>query len=374
MKIADHMKSRENSFDLLRFFAASLVIFSHSFPLFGIDAQEPLRRLSKTESFGDIAVIIFFVISGFLIGKSWIERPMFFVFAWNRFLRIFPGFFCAIFFAVFVVGPITTTLNFGEYIKNPQLIEYAKSITMFPIRFALPGVFEKNIYPTSVNGSLWTLPMELLMYAGVVFLGLMGAYKNKLMPLVMTVLLVALNILVIPKLGMENELFLYMPLIQFLKFSGYFAAGLCAYVYRDFINLNKWIAVFSLFVWIASFGTSFMDLVSFMALPYVILYLGFSKIIYGNVISKYGDFSYGMYIYAFPVQQMIMHFYGEKITFSVFFLLAYLLSLVMGVLSWHLIEKRALKLKKVILVVYENKFISFCKSFWANLKFKVMPE
>ena len=129
-------ESRENNFTLLRFLAAFMVILSHNFSVWGQKAPV----LNEYSSFAGIGVDIFFVISGFLITKSWLNNPNIIVFFWNRGLRIFPGLICIILFSVFIIGQLVTTLPIKEYLLNPITWKYIGNIFLFPLRSNLPGV------------------------------------------------------------------------------------------------------------------------------------------------------------------------------------------------------------------------------------------
>lgn len=344
MYFSDKIKNRDNNFDFLRFFAASLVIISHSFALFGA-GYEPLKWLSEWDSLGGLALAFFFVMSGFLITKSWIENPDLLNFTKKRFLRIVPGFFFAIFFVVFIIGPLVTTFNLNEYFNNPQLIIYMKNIFMFPIYYDLPGVFNNNIYPNAVNGSIWTLPVEVVMYFSVVAFAFLGIYKRKILPLAITLLFVFVDVNVLPKMGFKNTVFLYLPIVPFFKLLVYFFIGLCFYVYRNYIPYDKTIALLMLIIWVMSFRTQATHFISFLTLPYVIMFVGLLDIKLLKNFSKYGDFSYGLYIYAFPIQQTTIHFLYHRINLFEFFIISYFFTFIVAYLSWNLVEKPFLNLK-----------------------------
>lgn len=141
-------------------------------------------------SLANIGVGIFFVISGYLITKSWERGPQAFNYLKKRALRIFPGLIVVVFLTVFLLGPFVTTLSLNNYFSNPQTWSYLLTILIFPLYyggsyFALPGVFENNPFPNVVNGSLWFLPHMLLLYIVVLALGLAGLIKkrNAIIPL-----------------------------------------------------------------------------------------------------------------------------------------------------------------------------------------------
>ncbi len=184
---------RDNNFDFLRFLAASVVIVSHNFVIFRL--KEP--GLYNYNTLGGIGVSIFFVMSGFLITKSWKENPHFITFLKKRSLRIFPALFFIILFCSFVLGPIVTTLDLIEYFKNGQTWSYLKNLFLYPFQFNLPGVFQNNPFPNVVNGPLWTLPIEFLMYVSIGIIGLFGLINKKIIVPIIIISLLILNLLIL---------------------------------------------------------------------------------------------------------------------------------------------------------------------------------
>jgi len=168
-------------FDVLRIVAALAVILSHSYPLSG--HTEPFTIHAGTTSFamGTDAVVAFFVISGFLITMSWQRRSSVRSYVTKRFARIWPGFAVVVLLGILALGPIATTLTARGYFTDHQTWSYlAHTIVMLPVKFVLPGVFTSNPI-ASVNGSLWTLPYEVLCYIGVLVLGVIGVLRRRLL-------------------------------------------------------------------------------------------------------------------------------------------------------------------------------------------------
>jgi peptidoglycan/LPS O-acetylase OafA/YrhL len=164
---------RENNFNLLRVLAAIAVLFSHCFPLTrGPEAAEPLNALLG-HSLGKVAVLIFFVISGFFVSQSFHRCASLSDFIAARVLRIYPGFIVVLVFGVVVIGAMTTAMPVNEYYSDPSTFIYVlNGLTLKWIQVGLPGVFLTNPYPFAVNGSLWTLFYEVLCYAGAVVVAL----------------------------------------------------------------------------------------------------------------------------------------------------------------------------------------------------------
>lgn len=156
-------RDRFNLFDLLRLIAAILVIYGHSYPLLGLIPPDFITRIFPFVDSGAFVVYIFFTISGFLNAKS-VAKNKATVFYINRSLRIFPGLIVALIFAALLIGPLCTTLPLERYVASPQIWKYIASNSVLSPNYALPGVFGDNLYKTAVNGSLWTLPTEFVLY------------------------------------------------------------------------------------------------------------------------------------------------------------------------------------------------------------------
>jgi peptidoglycan/LPS O-acetylase OafA/YrhL len=146
--IGDVSKGKSNNFDAIRFFAASAVIFSHSYPVTANNNKEILILLSKDQiSLGGLAVAVFFTVSGFLICDSWEKSKSLVTFLKSRILRIFPGLFFALLITAFLLGPLVTTLPLKAYFSNIQTYMYMQSIFLHNTnQYYLPGVFVLNIY------------------------------------------------------------------------------------------------------------------------------------------------------------------------------------------------------------------------------------
>lgn len=333
---------KENNFDFLRFFAASLVILYHSFPIHGdgdSSASNILDFLTR------LPLPIFFIISGFLITKSWINNPHIITFFKKRILRIFPALIATVLFAIFLVGPITIGSLDGirNYFSNPLTWQYAQNIVMRS-RFFLPGIFEDNIFKGAINGSLWTLPVEFWLYISLSLVGYAKILERKRF---VSILIVIVMYWLYHKLSLRSDTamsFLSLPIYWTLKFGIYFYVGSFFYLFREKITFNIFVCLAALVI-LYNYP---VDIVYYITLPYIVLYLALAI---NNRVTKnwgkYGDFSYGLYVYAFPVQQTIMHFGGRNMSLPLFFMSAYFATLLLAIISWNLIEKPALRLKKI---------------------------
>ena len=136
MLLGERTNSRNNNFDILRFFAALHVLILHGVLLFGNDNQNWFVALN--------GVAVFFIISGFLVTRSWCDNPNIFAFLKKRILRIFPALIAVVLFTALILGPIVTTLPLKEYFTDSAFFNYFKNIFLYEIYHLLPGVFQNN--------------------------------------------------------------------------------------------------------------------------------------------------------------------------------------------------------------------------------------
>ncbi|WP_283746683.1 acyltransferase family protein [Bacillus cereus] len=340
------LETRKNNFDIIRFFAAILVMYSHSYPLtMGNDKTEPLMLLTKNQTgFGHLAVTVFFIISGFLITQSFDRSKNFYSFFRARILRIYPALIVLLLLTVFVLGPLLTRVSLTEFFLNPETWKYLfLNISLIGMQYDLPGVFESNSFPISVNGSLWTLWFEFFFY---LIVGLLGGLKliNKKVVLSLFMFCMILSYLYSYIEGplLLNYFFKYINLFV------YFSAGMLFYVFRHEVKLNSQLAILSFVILIIGIYLGNFDQFFPLFGAYTLFYISFQKKVVFSNFSKMGDFSYGIYIYAFPIQQTITFYFNNQLKPSDNFWIALPITLVFSIISWYLIEKQALKLKKKV--------------------------
>lgn len=320
----------QNNFDFLRHAAAILVILAHAYDLNGV--QSPLSRLTAGRlGEGGIAVLVFFMISGYLIPQSYLRRNNAFDYLKSRFLRIIPGIFVVTLLSVFILGPAITTFPLRDYFSETVTWKYLKNGFPINVKYQLPGVFDKN--HQGVNGSLWSIPLEIRCYLGVLLLGIsrLLTYRTALFVVFCFFYLGAVDAL---PFHVKDALYYAM-----------FAAGALFYAFEKYISTCKAALVIAAALLII--GTYYhLWLWIFPVLgTYIILNFANRTCFPSTVLSRYGDFSYGIYIYAFPVQQLIIHCFDGRISPFVNFLIAAPLSFTCAVLSWKFVEKPALSYK-----------------------------
>ncbi|MFM0212548.1 acyltransferase [Paraburkholderia sediminicola] len=336
---------RDNNFDILRFLAASLVLFSHCYPLTGHEAAEPIAALTGIDSGGGLAVAIFFVISGYLITGSCKNSNGVADYAIKRVLRLFPGLAVCVALTVLVLGAFLTTLHMWAYLHHPLTRAYLSNIWLF-IRYTLPGVFESNAYPGAVNGSLWTLPVEVLMYVIVLALGIVRALNTR----VMVIFVGACWLFYfrgIPAFGLQSAVWHNnFPVAESAKLACLFFGGALLYLH-GLSKLNRVdLVMLAVFAIVAVRGTDAQHAAYIMLAPLIVITLAFASLGRVAQFGKHGDISYGIYIYAFPVQQTMVHFLGNDISPLALFCASLPVTCLLSALSWRFVEKPALGLKK----------------------------
>jgi peptidoglycan/LPS O-acetylase OafA/YrhL len=344
--LGDLAAGRENNLDLIRFLAASLVVLAHAYPTaYGSDAFEPLYRVTGTTTSGRLAVMVFFVISGFLITASFERTRHVRDFVLARVLRIFPALIVVTILTCFVFGPLLTTLDLDTYLRSSRVYGYLVWTPFWPMHdLGLPGVLESGVpYPRTINASLWTIPYELLCYVLVLVLGLV----RQLRPWVIVVLLVASWY---PHVyGVTGDVTPFHLGPQLTDLFRYFAAGMLLYLWRERVPIDDRLAALCLGLLVLAatqhaplgFNEAFA-----LAGPYLVLYLGYTPRLRFPRFARYGDFSYGIYIFAFPIEQACARALGPDVRAWQIAAISYPLIVLCSVASWHLVEARSLALRR----------------------------
>lgn len=338
MNISHTLKGKNNNFGLVRLLAAVLVILSHSFDL--LAQSEPLAVFSgHMLSFGSLAVNSFFVLSGFLITASFINGDVK-SFVLNRVLRIYPALTAAVLFSI-VVAAFYQSAGVFSFIFSVESLAYLKQNSLLIVKgvsHTLPGVYGDNHIAGSVNGSLWTLQFELCLYVSVFVMGVMGCLKDKQL-----YVLVCVGIFLVYAIVGQDKFFLSRGVAHAEWPIFCFFLGSMFYVFRDVIALTftAWITLLALFI--ANKNGALAEPTFFLLLSYSILFFSLHPRSYLPKLDFKNDYSYGMYLYAFPIQQAVIAS-GMNKPFWVFAVSVFL-TCITAYFSWHYLEKRALKLK-----------------------------
>lgn len=342
---------RVNNFNILRLMFAILVILSHSFELIdGNRLREPLIRLYGTMTFGEISVDGFFLLSGYLISKSWGAKPSLFVFFKNRILRIYPGYVVCSLLCLFLIAPLGADLN--TYFNS---IEYAKvflNLLTFTGPITPSFLFDKPDRP--INGSLWSIAPEFRCYIYVAIFGVLNLSKKYSWWLAITMILciIFFSMQYVNYYKLHPSIFGRLPLNNFgnylsVRLAFCFFVGGLYHFYAGEITFKREYLFFSVIILAAMLNSSMMAEISFVVFGgYIVFYFANFKFKYSEAIQKIPDVSFGVYLYAWPIQIYLI--WKLNITSGVWlFLMSTLLSLLVGWVSWIFVEKPFLKFKQI---------------------------
>src|SRR5258706_2737969 len=348
--------SRSNNFDFLRFTLAVMVMFSHCFPLLlGDNEREPLYRITRGATrFGTLAVAGFFTLSGFLIANSWMNSRGLFDFARRRVLRIYPALVVTTLVTAFLVGRLATSGPFSMRVaarSTAAAIYYMDE----PI---LPNLFVTNPISGSSNGSMWTIWYELWCYALVAAIGLVGILKRPRLVLCCFLFVMAVYV--------TSDVVSMLPIqpgaVRQLKsiFSGtlanirapylmmFFAAGCSVLADRGRISRAAGCAMAAAIgLIIACFcGRIAVHLAMPVLGVYLLFWIAFNESIPLQRFGANGDFSYGLYLYAWPVTQLLIYLASVKWSPLVLFAATFACTLPLAIASWFLVERPFIQRKK----------------------------
>jgi len=327
-----------NRFDCLRWLAAWLVLAGHSYTLGGVGDDELLYRFMAPLRLGDVGVVIFFILSGYLVVQSLERSPHVLNFLWRRGLRIYPALIVVVGVCLFILGPWLTRLSAHTYWADALTWEYALNASAYWIRFWLPGVFESNPWPGAVNGSLWSLPYELLCYA---LLAMAACLPLSLRNKVMSLFLIFLGLWLWRVIAALDSPFHRLGGLDayHARLGTIFFLGAVAGVWRDVFSPRLWQGALVLTIALLVGHGALQGMLFLIALAWIALSLALNALWLPDIPDRMGDWSYGLYLYGFPVQQTLAHFHVHQQGVAAFLFWSTLCTLLPAALSWYYIEK-----------------------------------
>lgn len=329
--LGDVFDPRQNALNAWRLVLAAGVILQHSWPITGRDLHTPFVQL-LTHVFVDG----FFVLSGFLIVRSWFNSPRLREYAVGRLLRIFPGLWVCLVVIAFVLAPIGVALSGGSLRLSSQIAYVLNNAVLNIFYTGIDGTPKGVPTPGVWDGSLWTLIFEMLCYIGVAVLGVAGLLRRRwTIPIVFVGSVAASAVVGHPVVTAD-------PIQMVLRFVVVFSAGALVYQFRDRIPARWWlVAVCAGLVVVLGLLPNYRV---FAALP-----LAYAVIVSGALMKRprlRNDLSYGMYIYACPVQQLLAAAGLIWLDPRLFFVVATICTVPLAAGSWFLVERRAMEWKR----------------------------
>lgn len=335
MNLACLLQRDHNNLDIFRLLAASLVIYGHGYAISPQPGHEDvLVTLLGYDYSGSLAVKVFFFLSGLVVTNSLMGKGDVAQFVIARFFRIWPALLAVTVLSAVVLGPLLTSLPLAEYWQHPQTLGYVVDNLLLTPRYALPGVFAGNPYPNVVNGSLWTIVLEVGAYVGLLALFLVGVLRARWLALAVVVLL-----LLDPLLG-NRLLFTWrapQPSLDLLF--PCFASGALLAVFKEQVRVGgREVAGLALLFFLFSASSYAFYFLYAMLFAGMLWLSGQSWLVRLRLRS---DVSYGVYLWGFPVQQTVQYLWPQQ---GVHFnqAVSLLLALALGYVSWHAVEKHGI--------------------------------
>jgi peptidoglycan/LPS O-acetylase OafA/YrhL len=338
LSLATLSRGRDNNLNLLRFTAATAVVYAHSFGITSRTSSEIFYSIFGI-GLGDIGVDAFFIVSGFLVTKSFCSKDLRH-FVWARIMRIYPALWVSSLVFIAIVGLFVSplpTLDFWS--RHDTLLYLIKNATMLPAVGAetrLPFAFDAT--HTEFNTSLWTLPHELQMYILLSLLGIIGALRFPI---------VVVGLACFGGIAFVGDLFGWFHLlgIDRARFIFMFFCGASFYLLRERVRM---LGVFAVTCVVALGAAAIFTsnhllhrVVLAAVLPFLALWCGFVPGGYIRRFNRVGDYSYGVYILACPIQFYLADRYNSLSPWSLF-ALSMMVLIPLAIISWHYLESRAL--------------------------------
>lgn len=342
----ERFASHQNSFGFLRLLFAALVIVSHTPELVdGNRSRELLSRMFGAISFGEFAVDCFFLVSGYLIFGSFIARPQLLTFLRKRVARIYPAFIVSSFLAIVVVAPLAGTS--WSTIGTVAASNVGRALLLqVPL---IPDVFAGSHHAV-LNGAVWTISFEFACYLLIALLGSLGVFRR---PKLVAGLAVAFLIV---QTGFQTVALhpyfvalhlpepFYFVLIDGFRLAGVFLIGTCFYLWRGVIRFSQIGVAISVLGLIACLG------ITPLAEPGLAIFGGYLIFAFAgwgrsgltSRINNRNDISYGLYLYAWPVEKLLIHF-APGLPLIALGITTMIVAAALGTASWFLIEKPVLR-------------------------------
>lgn len=330
------VRIRRNNFDAIRLVAALCVLCSHQ--LFFVGLVNPTIA---GFTLGDLAIMVFFVISGYLVADSWYRDPHLVRFLLRRFLRIWPALAVAtVVIALFAV--LVTRLPAGEYFGKATWHFIVRNLQL-QIVYDLPGVFAGSTpgAMSAVNGSWWSIPLEVKCYLYLAVLGLIGLRRRWISLLALAVI-GFMCFRTLPGHPKANVL-------HHLKFlcTGFFITGLCARQFAaEIVRHRVACSLLGVVLLIAAVVAGKGDLATWLVVVPLVLVGGSLSTPWVRAAGRFGDLSYGTYIYAYFVQQLSVRYWPGSGSLAASLVVAMLVTLCLAWCSWHVVEAPALRVKR----------------------------
>lgn len=325
--LQQELESKNDLFSIYRLVASFMVLFAHAYHIYGVGA-DPLTPLLGVYT-GHFAVYIFFSISGFFIIRSAMERE-FFQYITSRLLRIYPALIVCNVLTVLVIIPMAMGFNWYSFFISNEALSYIKTNSVLnTLKFTIDGVFINNP-DQAINGSLWTLPVEIRAYIIALLLVMIGVTSTK------SRYNALLFVVVIVNFKFPDLLLNIFPIPGAIELLWYFFLGGALYINREHIYISPLLVVIAL--------TLIFLLKNNLSPVMLAMLVVYSVISSGYVLARFitlrlkSDYSYGCYLYAYPLSQLLFVFMSDY-GFYIYLFSVVIMTYFLSFLSWHVVEK-----------------------------------
>ncbi len=335
--LGESFDPKRNSLNALRLVLATLVIVSHSWPIGGYGHDPGDGDLTL----GAWAVAGFFAISGYLITGSRLHSRSLLDYMWRRVLRIYPAFLVVLALVAFVFAPLSVlVVGSGSWHPLDGLGYLWANLGIRITQTGIPGTLETAPFSDAWNGSLWTLWYEFLCYVAI------GLGVSFIPRRLLGVVSIAATVGCAVATWILKDLSLPLTLVNATTLGGYFAAGVLLYCYRDKVPLVWYLAALATLLILVTAATSTFRMLAALPVAYLMMWLG--VVLPLQRVGAKNDISYGMYIYAFPVQQLLA-ILGAGLILPVwgFLCVSILATIPFACLSWFLVERPGMRFKSL---------------------------
>jgi peptidoglycan/LPS O-acetylase OafA/YrhL len=356
--IALRLKQTDNhasGFDYLRVGLATSILIIHCWIVCGGFQMVNAMFLSPARPLIRWILPGFFALSGFLVAGSLERCRTLGMFLGLRILRIYPALAVEVVLSAFILGPLVTSFGLHQYFHNHLFYIYLRNV-FGDVHFALPGVFSNNPLAATVNGQLWTIPFELGCYLTMAVLTVLGVRRWRVLaPLSVVTLCVAYAFVtlihhhgvLVPVPGALNGALLIAT----------FLSGVTIYLYKDIVPYSRAVCLGAVLATCLCLGIfKWGDFFAPFPAAYVTVYIGLCNP--STKLLRGADYSYGIFLYSFPVQQACYYYIPFARTPIGNFLVGLPATLLIAAFSWHSIEMPAQKLR-VYLKRIENIYLSY---------------
>ena len=340
-----------NNFDALRVYAALMVIYGHGFNMTG-----QIGPGLWGVPFARVGLDVFFSISGYLITASWERTPHLVPFFLKRAFRIWPALIVVTVLTAYVLGPLVTAIPLHDYLGSRYTLRYLANV-IFYSRLYLPGVFLHAHYPGAVNGSLWSLFPEVLCYVSVPIFALLPPPIRRACLLIVAILAGSIGLVmfegphpsIIQIYGAEVRYVLVTIPFFFVAAFYRLAEERVDALFRGDVALLALVANWGFSSWFSWWNVP----LEWMTLPYIVIMFGRSAMPFLRRAARFGDVSYGTYLYAFPIQVLVIQYGPADFPIP----LCAAVAVLAGFISWHLVERPALQIASKIRLANRLHFI-----------------